>query len=764
MSYIINKFNGEQLIVLQDGTIDTTTSLNLVGRNYVGYGEAQNENFVFMLENFANPSPPSRPLQGQIWFSTADNSANVYDGTAWGPIGNATLSPTAPITANNGTLWLDTNADQLKIYTGTDWELVGPEAVAEFGTTRARSISVDDSLGNPKPIIIIETDGVPMAICSSEAFTINTGFSITGFSNGLISGINLSNTSKINGSITGNAPTADKLLTARSINGVPFDGTSNITLSASTTNPLVSGTYILGNDFNGSVATTWSVDATSSNVIGKVVARNSVGGFSAGQITASFVGELTGNVTATSGYSSFNEVRATTFVGATLTGTANAANQLANTRKINGVNFNGTSDITITSAAATLTGNTLAPTVALSSLTSVGTLTALAVADAGIDVGSASQLKMFVDASTPTIRSATGTLNFDMGSTGPDVSFVNATRSLSLGGPNAPAIIGDNTTNLGIAGYKFNNVYANNFVGNADTATLATSSNNLVGGGSGALPYQSAIGTTSMLGLGADGYVLRARTAGPTWEALSYEQLNKGSYVNMINTSTTGNVSSYSSSIPVTISVDATSANTVSKVVARDSSGNFAAGTITANLVGAVTGAVTGNASTASSLQTARTINGVSFNGTTNITVPALDASKVPLAGGSMSGYLTLVGSPVSTNHAATKSYVDTQVAGVTNFTAISGNTIYSTSGFTNQVGSFNNGANFFDVFPPSGKTMSNLVAFVPSIAVIHFAGGVNADDSMRCTWSNLGDRIRVYVQNTEQRSTPAANYMAIWS
>jgi hypothetical protein len=163
-------------------------------------------------------------------------------------------------------------------------------------------------------------------------------------------------------------------------------------------------------------------------------------------------------------------------------------------------------------------------------------------------------------------------------------------------------------------------------------------------------------------------------------------------------------------------------------------------------------------------LQTARTINGVSFNGTADITVPALDASKVPLAGGSMSGYLTLVGSPVSTNHAATKSYVDTQVASVSNFTAISGNTIYSTSGFTNQVGSFNNGANFFDVFPPSSKTMSNLVAFVPSIAVIHFAGGVNADDSMRCTWSNLGDRIRVYVQNTEQRSTPAANYMAIWS
>jgi hypothetical protein len=103
-------------------------------------------------------------------------------------------------------------------------------------------------------------------------------------------------------------------------------------------------------------------------------------------------------------------------------------------------------------------------------------------------------------------------------------------------------------------------------------------------------------------------------------------------------------------------------------------------------------------------------------------------------------------------------------VNSIPNYTIISGNTIFSTSGFTNQVGSWNNSANFFDVFPPSGKTMGNLVAFIPSIAVIHYAGGVDGNDSLRCTWSSLADRIRVYVQNTEQRSTPAANYMAIWS
>jgi hypothetical protein len=70
-----------------------------------------------------------------------------------------------------------------------------------------------------------------------------------------------------------------------------------------------------------------------------------------------------------------------------------------------------------------------------------------------------------------------------------------------------------------------------------------------------------------------------------------------------------------------TLGVDATAANTASKVVARDGSGNFAAGTITAALVG--------NASTATTLQTARTISGVSFDGSTNITLSASDVGAL---------------------------------------------------------------------------------------------------------------------------------------
>jgi hypothetical protein len=106
----------------------------------------------------------------------------------------------------------------------------------------------------------------------------------------------------------------------------------------------------------------------------------------------------------------------------------------------------------------------------------------------------------------------------------------------------------------------------------------------------------------------------------------------------------------------ITLAVDATDANTASKIVARDASGNFSAGTITAaltgNVTGNLTGAVTGNASTATTLQTARTINGVSFNGSANITV---SASATTLTGTALNSIvvgsnLTSVGTLTSLN------------------------------------------------------------------------------------------------------------------
>ena len=81
MAYTINRYNGAQITVVADGTIDTTLDVKLIGKNYAGYGEIQNENLVFLLENFSSPSQQLRPISGQVWFDSSNNKLKFYDGT-----------------------------------------------------------------------------------------------------------------------------------------------------------------------------------------------------------------------------------------------------------------------------------------------------------------------------------------------------------------------------------------------------------------------------------------------------------------------------------------------------------------------------------------------------------------------------------------------------------------------------------------------------------------------------------------------------------
>jgi hypothetical protein len=78
MSYIINKTDGTTLVTLDPGVLDQSTSLYLIGKNYPNYGELQQENFVRLLENFANTTEPNAPLVGQLWYDTdAKNQFNA---------------------------------------------------------------------------------------------------------------------------------------------------------------------------------------------------------------------------------------------------------------------------------------------------------------------------------------------------------------------------------------------------------------------------------------------------------------------------------------------------------------------------------------------------------------------------------------------------------------------------------------------------------------------------------------------------------------
>jgi hypothetical protein len=476
MPYIINRFDGSRLIVIDDGILDNTYPVGLVGRNYTGWGEVFNENFIFILENFRGISPPPRALEGQAWYDSSNKVLKAFDGEVWNPIGNAEISETSP-TITRGGLWLKSTTDQLFVSVDGQWKLVGPEGIEGFGLTRVKSELIKDKNDQSFPVIVSYVDGQPISIFSSSAFEISSD-NYLGFSKIEI-GLNFRSDTFISGTLKGNSDTTTALKTSRNINGVPFDGTQNIVIKSSTTNPLKKGDYIVGTDWDGTLTDTWSVDATPENRIGKVVARDANGEFSAELIRSNLVGDVQGNVRATSGTSFFTEITATRITAPDFVGNSSSATRLRTPRKINTVNFDGTVDITLPVPAGTLTGNFLAPNVLSSSLTSLGKLTSLDVEDTGILISrNDSRLRFSIDQFIPTIRSElSNTIKLELltGSsqtTDSNITYISA-ASTSLIGISGPALVPDWTKvvpnnqkiNLGLPNNQWNTVYSNNFKG-----------------------------------------------------------------------------------------------------------------------------------------------------------------------------------------------------------------------------------------------------------------------------------------------------------
>ena len=180
----------------------------------------------------------------------------------------------------------------------------------------------------------------------------------------------------ITAALSGNATTATTLQTARTINGVSFNGSANITVTANTPNTLTRGTYLTGSNFNGSAATTWAVDATTTNTASKVVARDGSGNFAAGTITAA----LTGNASTATVLQTARTINGVSFNGsANITVTANTTNTLTRGTYLTGSNFNGSAATTW--AVDATSANTASKVVArdASGNFSAGTITATAV-------------------------------------------------------------------------------------------------------------------------------------------------------------------------------------------------------------------------------------------------------------------------------------------------------------------------------------------------------------------------------------------------
>jgi len=184
MAYQVDKFNGTFLVSVDDGTIDTTTDLRFVGKNYAGYGEIQNENFLFLLENFANLTPPPKAIEGQIWYDSGSKKLKFYDGMRFKVTTGAETSQVAPTGLTIGEMWWDTSTSQLYVWEGSEYVLIGPEASPELGQTSIVYAEIyDDQTPVPQkhPVIESVVGGKIISIWSNSEFTIGASDSITGF-------------------------------------------------------------------------------------------------------------------------------------------------------------------------------------------------------------------------------------------------------------------------------------------------------------------------------------------------------------------------------------------------------------------------------------------------------------------------------------------------------------------------------------------------------------------------------------------------------
>ena len=145
MSYTITLTDGAVFATIADGTINTSSSMTLVGKNYAGYGQFINDDIIRLLESGSNTTPPGAPLKGQLWFDSSAGLLKIYNGTVFKTISAATASSTAPSSNSTGDLWFDTVNQQLNVWTGSAWLLVGPQFTAGQGITGAIPATIVDN-------------------------------------------------------------------------------------------------------------------------------------------------------------------------------------------------------------------------------------------------------------------------------------------------------------------------------------------------------------------------------------------------------------------------------------------------------------------------------------------------------------------------------------------------------------------------------------------------------------------------------------------
>lgn len=686
MSYIINNSRGNIVAVVPDGTVNQgATSISLIGQNVTNYGTDQNENLVFLLENFAAPAAPNQPILGQLWYKSDEDIIYAYStANTWQALVNEAYVQAQKISP---------------IFTGI------PQApTAAAGTANTQIATTAFVTNSP------QFSGAPTAPTASTA-TANTQLATTAFVQNVTNSLGT--------------------MSQQNFNAVAITGGTITGLSAPL--PILSGGTgaqdVVNARLNLGLGTLATQNANSIAV---------TGGSATGLSTLSLANTTSGAVFSTGGVISAVGTLPISLGG---TNASDAANARINLGLGTGAVANIGTIAVQNANSVTITGGTITG------------ITALAVADGG----------------TGAVGAASARTNLGAAALG------NNSDITSITGLTTP--LGTLYGGTGASGLTPNALVVGNASSSVKSIAPGTAGNVLLSTGTEWISqvFPDAGGTVTSIGLEAgNGIVLTGinpvtssgnititnagitRIQGPNTAVISSGVTFAGNGV-----SQTGNVFVFSSTGaqgPIGPAGPVGATGNQGPTGPQGATGpQGLQGPIGIQGIQGLTGA-TGPAGPSYTLPTASTgtLGGVRVDGTSITIAGSVISANFPTATTSTLGAVRPDGTTIKI------------ASGVISAPSATGYTITFASavnciGFTSQIGQWDNSSNYFDVFPPSGFNMTQLQGFMASMSKIYFAGSVNVDDQMRTEWAVQADRIRVWVQNSEQRATPAGNYIAFW-